>query len=725
MVAASSPLDEIIGGYFDLADIPPVDQWAERNVYLPLGEKRGFIDLDETPWAREPINSLTDPEVQIEAGVYGAQLAKTTQATIVALANAVLLRQTCVWMWPKEGLARDFSTSRFQPVANASPAIRAQKPDNHDLFKNLHLQFKHGAVKFVGSHSRVDQKSTPAPVTIVDEIENIAAATEKETDPITSLEERSKTYTDRKMFLFGSCLLENGPAWQQYLRGDQRHYLLPCPDCQTPQSLEFRGPVWIRNLKKGGELESVGRSGDFRLWWDPAARIDEHNWDFEAVRATACYTCPVCAAKIRDEHKRPMLKGGLWVPTTRAKVYGHRSRRINSLYPVWAATSYAAFAIKFLSSTGSSALLQNFTNNWEAKPWTSGLDISDKDAVAKRLGYLLGDHARGARTGAHTLLLVDVQRTHLVWALFGFDAGGNVSLSDCNYTRDFDSLRELDDQLKPNFVAIDGRYRSQEVYAAVHERRNRWIALRGEEKGAPLKPNYNFDPFTGDRAGRQGMFVITLVHLNTYSWGEEFLNRLYPAKQTLVSFPAARSVVNEIPAHLAKYVAQLKNAGGAVSIAHFDDDWQPIGPRLREQMIEAALAVETDGQLALAAPAAAGAAAGPTPSAEDLEQPRIRDFTVFGDMAKSAPDFVRQLFSTFLIEYIDPKGRPKSKWKESKEDHLFDLCKYAYAIGSMLGFTKIASDARRALAAATDAAGKQPQLELEPAEGGTPLFRQP
>jgi hypothetical protein len=540
MASAAQQLEELLDGYFDLADVPPVDQWAEKNVYIPYGEKRGFIDLDETPWAREPICSLTDPEVQIEAGVYGSQLAKTTQAILVALANVALLRQSAVWMWPKEALGRSFSTSRFQPVVNASPALRSLKPDNHDLFKNLELQFRHGSVKFVGSHSRVDQKSTPVPVTIVDEIEDIAAATEKETDPITSLEERSKTYTDRKMFLFGSCLLENGPAWQQYLRGDQRHYLLPCPECGTAQSLEFRGPVWIRNLKTG-ELEQRGRSGDFRLWWDPDARIDELNWNFDAVRATACYTCPVCSTKIRDEHKRSMLKGGVWVPTTRAKVYGHRSRRINSLYPVWAATSYAAFAIKFLSSYGSSALLQNFTNNWEARPWSAGLDTSDKDAVAKRLSYLLGPHMRGERTGAHTLLLVDVQRTHLVWAFFGFDAAGRVSLIDCEYTRDFDSLRELDDKLAPSFVAIDGRYRTQEVYAAVHERRNRWIALRGEEKGAPLNPNYNFDPFTGDRAGRQGMFVITLVHLNTYSWGEEFLNRLYPAKQNMVAFPSKPS----------------------------------------------------------------------------------------------------------------------------------------------------------------------------------------
>jgi phage terminase large subunit GpA-like protein len=660
-MSALAQLEQKIDAQFYLEEVTDVDRWLERVMYLPFGEKRGFINFNETPWAREPINSLVDPEVVSEAGIYGTQMAKSTQATGVGLATVGRLRQSFVWMWPKEGAARKFTKSRFKPIIEHSPELAALKPGDSDLFTNLEMHFGTGGIAFfVGSHSAVDQKSSSVPVVIVDEIEDIAAAVEKETDPITSIYERTKTFTDRKIFLFGSPLLESGPAWRQYLLGDQRHYLVPCPDCGTRQSLEFRGPVWLIN-RKTGELEQRGRAGEFRVWWDPAARQGEHEWDYDAVRATTCYVCPECNAQIRDHHKRDMLGAAAWHPTVKAKAYGHRSRRINSLYPLWAASSFPNFAIEFLGSRVSSKKLQNFTNNWEAKPWKTGLDLADKSARDKRLAYLVTDHVARQRAGSRSLLLVDVQRTYLVYGLFFFDDAGDVHLSDCGYTRDWDSLRLLDDELAPDFVAVDSRYRSQEVYDAVHQRRNRWIALRGEKTGAPLSPNNNFDPYTGDRAGRAGMFVITLVHLNTYTWGEDFLSRLYPEKQETASLPGAKP----------------------------------------------------------------GETATPEAAGFDAEAPRVRDFHVFAGFPL-AVDFVTQLFSEYLIDYIDAKGRHQRKWTESPNNHLFDLCKYAYAIGSFLGFTRIAAATRKALEASLAAAAaekaKQKELPLTQPSGGTSLF---
>lgn len=653
-------LEAQIDASLDVEIVADIDKWIEREIYIPFGEKKGFIDLNVTPWAREPILSLVDPDVKTEAGIYGTQMAKTTQGTLVALAAAARLRLHFAWMWPKVDAARRFSKSRLRPIVDASPTLRALKPEDSDLFNNLEFYLRNGGAGFlVGSHSAIDQKSASVPVVIVDEIENLAAASEEDTDPITAINERSKTFTDRKLFLFGSCLLETGPAWQQYLLGDQRHYLVPCPDCGTRQALEFRGAVWLIN-RSTGELELRGRAEDFRLWWDPAARQGEHDWDYDAVRRTACYVCAECGAQLRDEHKRQMILAGQWTPTTKPKIYGHRSRRINSLYPLWAATSYPSFAVEFLGSRTSTKKLQNFTNNWEAKPWVTGLDLSDRTALARRLKHLVTDAEQGVRVGERTVMLVDVQRHHLVWAWFGFDAAGSVHLLDCGYTRDFDSLRELDDKLSPDHVAIDTRHRPQEVYEAIHARRTRWIALRGEDSGKSLSPNFRFDPFTGDKSGRQGLYVITLLHLHTWFWGEEFLNRLYPAQQEAAALPGAKPGETSAPEHA------------------------------------------------------------------DNDSPRIHDFRVFASFPKQA-DFVQQLFSTYLIDYIDAAGRPQRKWKESKNDHLFDLCKYVYALGSFLGYTRVAIQMRKAVAdaraAAAAEASKQPELDLTKPQGGTSLYQ--
>lgn len=656
-MSALALLEQQIEAAFDLEDVETLIPWAQEVIFIPHGERTGFIRFDETPWAAEPVDSVVDPEVTTEAGVYGTQMAKTTQACVVALAAVAKLRRSFVMMWPKEAAGRKFSKSRFQPIINASPELRRLKPDDGDLFTNLELHFTTGAIGFfVGSHSAVDQKSSSVPLAIVDEIEDIAAATEKEADPITLINERSKTFTERKLFLFGSCLLENGPAWKQFQLGDQRHFFVACPHCGIEQTLEFRGPVWIRDAATG-DLRQVGRRRDFRVTWDPAARIGEHEWDYEIVRASARYHCAACDGEIRDAHKRDMVRAGRWLPTAKAKIYGHRSRRINSLYALWASTSFANIAIEFLNSRTDAKRLQNFTNNWEAKPWSTGLDLADKDAVAKRLGYLTSDHVADQRAGERSGLLVDVQRSYLVWALFHFDGAGGVHLVNCGYTPTFETLRELDDKYQPDFVAVDSRYDSQKVYDAVFQRKARWLALRGDKSGPPLTPDYRFDPYTGDKSGRQGAFTITLVRLNTYTWGEDFLHRLYAPKQ--------------------------EDAG---------------------------------------LPEAPGAA--PAQNVADLEAPSIRDFHVFAEFPKLR-DFVAQLFSEYIIDYVDAKQRPQRKWKESANNHLFDLCKYAYAIGSFLGFTRVGIETRRKIEAAVAAAAeaqKQQDLNLGTPTGGTALF---
>lgn len=49
--------------------------------------------------------------------------------------------------------------------------------------------------------------------------------------------------------------------------------------------------------------------------------------------------------------------------------------------------------------------------------------------------------------------------------------------------------------------------------------------------------------------------------------------------------------------HLQKYVEYIKNTGhDPLPVAYFDEDWEPIGPKVRAHMEEAKLiTVSTDG----------------------------------------------------------------------------------------------------------------------------------
>jgi len=52
--------------------------------------------------------------------------------------------------------------------------------------------------------------------------------------------------------------------------------------------------------------------------------------------------------------------------------------------------------------------------------------------------------------------------------------------------------------------------------------------------------------------------------------------------------------------HLRKYVQYIHNTGQSLlPIDAFDDDWEPIGPSVRRDLVAAGLIIETNGRVAL------------------------------------------------------------------------------------------------------------------------------
>ena len=54
-----------------------------------------------------------------------------------------------------------------------------------------------------------------------------------------------------------------------------------------------------------------------------------------------------------------------------------------------------------------------------------------------------------------------------------------------------------------------------------------------------------------------------------------------------------------IKPHLLQYLQYVKNTGGNAGIAEFDDDWEPIGPMLRSELMPTYIVEGPDGKLAL------------------------------------------------------------------------------------------------------------------------------
>lgn len=57
-----------------------------------------------------------------------------------------------------------------------------------------------------------------------------------------------------------------------------------------------------------------------------------------------------------------------------------------------------------------------------------------------------------------------------------------------------------------------------------------------------------------------------------------------------------------IPEALSKYITYIENTNRApLPIEMFDEDWEPIGPMVRNRLVASGLVTETDGGLRLVA----------------------------------------------------------------------------------------------------------------------------
>lgn len=50
-------------------------------------------------------------------------------------------------------------------------------------------------------------------------------------------------------------------------------------------------------------------------------------------------------------------------------------------------------------------------------------------------------------------------------------------------------------------------------------------------------------------------------------------------------------------AHLQKYVDYIHNTGITLTTAQFDEDWEPIGPTVRRDLMRAGLCMEDEGYI--------------------------------------------------------------------------------------------------------------------------------
>lgn len=456
-----SQVDRMILRHFQDRFRGSVAEWCCANVIFHEPGNRGPFSLAGREYIAEPLNDWGDTEISDCVEVFGSQTGKT--AKNMAGAAWSIANDPCgiIWAMPSERLAQSFSETRWQPCLRASPLLAKEIPDGADRhsFKNLEQRIGGSLVNFVGSNSPSNLASRPARKLILDEVDKFDEGSEKEADAVNLLEQRTKAQPYPFRVKVSTPTIVEGLIWQEYLKGDQRRYFVPCPKCGKEILL-----MWSEGftaLPKQG-CESYVK-------WDKDAKKDG-KWDLDRVLATAHVECCHCQTVITDGDKPGMVAKGVWRATAKA-VLGFRSRQLSSLYACSPETTFGKLAVKFLQAVNSLTGVQGFINGDLAEPYTGqeqGGHRTERIEVAP------------AVDGFRRILTADYQQSEpFLWYVCRAWNGGNSVGVEAGSLYQFEELRAVQERLgvADRDVFIDSGFNPSEVYSA--------CLLHGEQMPRP------------------------------------------------------------------------------------------------------------------------------------------------------------------------------------------------------------------------------------------------
>lgn len=446
--------------------IPPpltLSEWADTHRILPrsASSEPGRWRTDRTPYLREIMDCLSE-----FSPVREVNLRKSTQVggTEVGINWISYIIDHCpgpaMVVMPTVDVAQRWSKQRLAPIIEAMPCLRdkiapARSRDSGNT--TLLKEFPGGLVIMSGANSSASLRSMPIRFLFLDELDEYPGDLNEQGSAQEQAERRTANFARRKIFRCSTPTVRDASAIDaEYLRGDQRTYHVPCPDCGHMQALV------IDQLTDDGE-----------------------------------YICGGCGVLIPEHAKPAMLAAGKWVAR-------HPGREIRS-YHIWSAYSplglgysWREIAEMRAAARARPELMVTFTNTILGESYEGLSQKVEATEIADRAG------AWPSRTIPRGCLLltagVDVQHNRFAVLIAGW--GRNETCWIIDYveipgdpTREED-WRALDERLqtpimnasgipmRPAHVAIDTGNWTHDVYRYVRPRQPRGvIAIKGASTG--------------------------------------------------------------------------------------------------------------------------------------------------------------------------------------------------------------------------------------------------
>lgn len=485
-----------------------VSEWAERYRVLDEGAAEpGPMRLDRAPYQREILDAWIDPEVE-EITIEKAVQMGMSEVALTWLAYTIDQDPgPFLWVMDRQQDYEYIAEQRISPMLQAAPKLDQHRTGWKRDEKKHSFSFHRMTLYLGAARSPSDLASRPIRYLVQDDVDRWPRWSGREGDPVELSRDRTTTFWNRKIGKNSTPTTVDGYIHQEFLRGDQRRFNVPCPLCGEFQVLSFDRVKVRPDDERDPETIRTGR--------------------------LAVYVCVECREDIPDDPgtKAAMLLRGVWVPagatiSSSGELVDvvpsrHRSYHLSALYSPW--RSWSEILARFFEVKDEKSKLMTFVNQTLGEVWEEkGVETT----TAKVLSLVDSELVKGTVPDAALALVagVDVQQDHFYYVVRAFGQDVESWLVDEGRVETWETLinllfRGAYHGRAIDLIGIDARYRTWEVYEVVAAWPDCARAFLGEipsrPTGMPFRTSrVEKNPHTG--AALAGGLVRFFVNVNMF-----------------------------------------------------------------------------------------------------------------------------------------------------------------------------------------------------------------
>lgn len=327
-----------------------MSQWADakRRLSPEASAEPGRWDTSRAEYQRGIMDALSDPAVHTVVVQSSAQVGKTEAVLNVVGFYIDQDPAPILVLQPTLEMGQAFSKDRLAPMLRDTPALQGRVKDARARDSGntlLHKVFPGGHITIAGANSAASLASRPIRVLLADEVDRYPPSAGTEGDPVSLARKRTTTFWNRKILLVSTPTIKGQSRIEAaFQESDQRHFLVPCPDCGEEQRL-----VW-----------------------------SQVRWP-EGKPSAAEYCCEHCGSLWSDAQRWGAVKRGRWAP--QAEFTGVAGFHLSELYSPW--RTQAETAADFLASRTDPERLRTWVNTALGETWEDRGETVDSGALTE------------------------------------------------------------------------------------------------------------------------------------------------------------------------------------------------------------------------------------------------------------------------------------------------------------------------------------------------------